>query len=493
MNNLKFRRQFLLTPVECKQLEKWKIEKVDKHFLYLHPDCLFEKSFGINDLYLIGYFFNPHNAKKTSKEILNGLSNLKDINDFPKELYSLVGRFVLIIKTGNDFIFFHDACGLKTLYYTKANNNIYAASQPLLINEVLPLIKTNTYEEYFKSDYVKNNKEHWLPSGFTFYENVYHLIPNHYIKASELEQIRFYPFQNLKTGTYSESVIEFSTLLKKIVSVANYNHLDFAFTLTAGWDSRLILSCCKDIKNKISFYTLKYRDKDDKHMDIRIPMSLSKSLNLNYKIYDCKKDITKEFAEVYESNTDIPHINDWGKIAYGMSTTYIQQKVAVKGICSEIGRCYYIPKGTHNLNSATTNLTVNDYIQLVSGWDELDFIKEEIKKWNEKLNGNSFNYNLYDLFCWEHLYGSWSPQSQLEWDIVQEVFTPFNSRELLDLMLSIDPSKRKRYKPLLYIDSMKYLWKEVLDEPINPLPFKRILRSYVRKILKKAGLGSLIK
>lgn len=486
MNNLKFRRQFLFTPVKCKQLEKWQVEKVDKYFIYVHPDCQFEKSFGINDLYLIGYFFNPHDTKKTSKEILNSLSSLKDINNFPNKLYSLVGRFVLIIKTENDFIFFNDACGLRTFYYAKNNNNIYAASQPLLINKVLQIKKTKAYEDYFNSDYVAKNLEHWLPSGVTFYENVYHLVPNHYIKASEFEQKRYYPFQNLKPGNYSESVIKFSTLLKNIVSAAN-NNMDLAFTLTAGWDTRIILSSCKDIIDDVTFYTLRYRNMDDKHMDIKIPVSLSKSLNLKFNIFDCQKNISPEFAKIYESNTDMAHIDDWGKIAFGMSEIYPQEKVAVKGNCSEIGLCLYFPERT-----IKNNLTENDFLQLKSGWGELNFIREGIRKWNELIKGNSFNYNLYDLFYWEHRMGSWQAQSQLEWDIVQEVFTPFNSRELLDLMLSIDKSKRKKSSPLLYVDAMKHLWKEVLDEPINPLPFKKKTRRLAVVIVRKAGLVKVI-
>lgn len=479
MNNLKFRRQFLFTPIECEQLQEWKIEKVDKYFLYVHPDCLFEKSSGINDLYLIGYFLNPHDPKKTSKEILDSLSNLKGIDDFTHQLYSLVGRFVLIIKTENDFIFFNDACGLRALYYTKDNDNIYAASQPLLINEVLHLKKTKAYEDYFNSEYVAKNREHYLPSGFTFYKNVFHLVPNHYFKGSEFKQERYYPFQKLNTRNYSESLIEFSTLLKKIISVAD-NNLDLTFSLTAGWDARIILSCCKDIVRDITFYTLRYRDMDDEHRDIKIPMSLSKSLNLNFNILDCQKGISPEFAKIYESNTHMSHINDWGRIAFGMSKTYLEEKVAVKGSSSEIGRCTYYPDGKHK-----KKLTEKDFIQLERGWDQFNFIREELKKWYELTKVNSFNYSLYDLFYWEHRIGSWQAQSQLEWDIVQEVFTPFNSRELLDLMLSIDTSKRKKFNPSLYIDTMKSLWPEVLNEPINPIPFKKAVRRFIVNIIKR--------
>jgi hypothetical protein len=261
--------------------------------------------------------------------------------------------------------------------------------------------------------------------------------------------------------------------------------MDLAFTLTAGWDSRIILSSCKDIIHDITFYTLRYRNMNDRHMDIRIPMSLSKSLNLNFDIFDCQKDISPEFRKIYESNTDMAHINDWGEIAFGMSKTYPQKKVAVKGNCSEIGRCFYFPDG-----KLKNNLTENDFLLLEQGWGKLNFIKEEIRKWNESVKENSFNYNLYDLFYWEHRMGSWQAQSQLEWDIVQEVFTPFNSRELLDLMLSIDTSKRKKNNPSLYIDSINYLWKDTLCEPINP---KNKIRSLVVNILKKTGLFPILK
>ena len=486
ISNLKYRRQFLLTPVECKQLSTWQVEKVDKHLIYVHPDCQFEKSFGVNDLYLIGYFFNPHKPKKSPKEILNSFSSIKDIDEFPKELYSLVGRFVLIIKTENDFIFFNDACGLKTFYYAKENNNIYAASQPLLINEVLPIKKTKAYKNYFNSDYVLKNIEHWLPSGVTFYENVYHLVPNHFIRASEFKQKRYYPFKGLKIGNYSETVVKFATLLKKIVSAAN-NNMDLAFTLTAGWDSRIILSSCKDIINEVSFYTLKYRKMDDHNKDIKIPMLLSKAHNLKYEILNCNESISKEFSDIYDANTDTPH-KDWGGIAFGMSKNYPQKKVAVKGGCSEIGRCFYF----HDENKKN-NLTENDFLHLEYGWDQLNFIREGIRNWNETIKENHFNYNLYDLFYWEHRMGSWYAQSQLEWDIVQEVFTPFNSRELLDLMLSIDQSKRKKINPLLYIDAIKHLWKEVLSIPINPLSFKGKIRVLIADIFRSIGLLKILK
>ena len=90
------------------------------------------------------------------------------------------------------------------------------------------------------------------------------------------------------------------------------------------------------------------------------------------------------------------------------------------------------------------------------------------------------------MFYWEHRIGSWQAQSQLEWDTVQEVFSPFNSRELIEIMLSVDSSKRKSKRPLLYLDSISYLWKELLDVPINPVTIKTKLKkilSYLKMLI----------
>src|SRR5690606_41756298 len=66
-------------------------------------------------------------------------------------------------------------------------------------------------DEYFNSAYVAENIEHWVPSGLSFYEDVYQLVPNHYISASELEQKRYYPFQNLEIVQYADAVIQFAS------------------------------------------------------------------------------------------------------------------------------------------------------------------------------------------------------------------------------------------------------------------------------------------
>lgn len=478
MDPLLFRRQFLFSPHACPKFSTWQTEQVGTYHLYVHPDCQVNSVYNEKvSLHLIGYILDPHHPEKSSPDILTEMLG-QNMSEITNRLYFLTGRYVLIIHQDNDCSFFHDPCGLKTLYYTRQDGKFYAASQPLLIEQVLPLVKSPTYETYFRSQYVKNHIEHWLPSGLSLYENVYHLIPNHSVSISDSQQKRYWPTKELHQGDYSQLRSQFSSLLSNIMQSAN-NNMDLALSLTAGWDSRIILSCCDDIADDIFFYTLRYRGMDEDHNDIRIPAALSAKLGLDYSVLDCEQKVTDGFREIYEQNTHIAHFNDWGKIAFGMLQSFPQNRVAVKGNCSETGRCFYYSNGKH-----TGPFRKNIYC-LEKDWAELDFMTSHIKDWVTRTQEETgkLGYIIYDLFYWEHKMGSWQAQSQLEWDIAQEVFTPFNSRELMDIMFSIDTSYRKKSKPILYRDAMKQLWPDVLTEPINP-PKKRVKRLW-KKLKKK--------
>jgi len=489
MEILKYRRQFLFTPIECDELKNWQIEKVLDHILYVHPDCQLHKASEKNELFLIGQLIDPHNPQKKTRDILIDIAKQYDIAKYPDLLYSLVGRFVLIVKQDFDLIFFNDACGLKTLYYFACEGKVFAASQPLLLKKVINLQKSKNYKEYFESNYVKNNIEHWLPAGISLYQNVFQLIPNHYFRVSENGQTRFYPTKELHKRKYKYLFNEFTSLLQKIITTAHC-HMDLYFTLTAGWDSRIILSCCKDMKEEIEFYTLKYRGYDSSHMDIKVPIKLSQYLKLKHQIIDCEKGITEEFANLYKQNTDVAHLYDWGTIAYGMSQAYPENKISVKGNCSEIGRCFYWSTTEH-----PAIVTVRDILELEDGWSELFFVQKQIQIWFDNLikYENKYDYEIFDLFYWEHRLGSWQAQSQLEWDIVQEAFCPFNSRELLDIMLAISPKYREKDNPTLYKDAIFHLWKDILAYPINPQGNSNPWRKVTVRILNSIGAKNLFK
>jgi hypothetical protein len=99
--------------------------------------------------------------------------------------------------------------------------------------------------------------------------------------------------------------------------------------------------------------------------------------------------------------------------------------------------------------------------------------------------------DILDLFYWEQRMGSWQAMSQLEWDIVQEEFTPFNCRELLSLMLGVDERYRKPPGYAFHRQIIRNLWPETLKEPINPKPLEAKLKKDIPHRLRASALFQL--
>ena len=166
--NLKFRRQFLMCPEVCHKLEAWGTEKIGENYLYVHPDCSIHKSLtGNTDIVLIGYLFNPNEPDKTVPEIIDKIAYVESVEEISTYLYPLVGRFVMLLKINGSHYVFNDTCGLKTVCYMYEGVKWYLASQPNLLKLVTDLKEGKRYYDYYESDYVKANKEHFIPCGIT--------------------------------------------------------------------------------------------------------------------------------------------------------------------------------------------------------------------------------------------------------------------------------------------------------------------------------------
>ncbi|MFC1833053.1 hypothetical protein ACFL0S_13725, partial [Thermodesulfobacteriota bacterium] len=369
--------------------------------------------------------------------------------------------------------------------YTQYKGKVFVASQPNLFSHVMPLQNGERLSSYFESTYARTTLEHWIPSGCSLYERIHHLVPNHALCFSTLKQIRYWPKQPICQKPVNVIVDEASDLLRKLL-IAGNKRFKLALPLTAGWDSRTILSASRSISNDVYFYTLQYRDLNNNSPDIKIPKELLRSLGLDHHIIDCRKEVSKVFRELYEHNTSLSHFNDWGKIAYGMSDMYPEERVCLKGNCSEIVRCFYYPSGTHQgFNSP------NQINALEKGWNEIPFVCDQISTWFSEAREASAkaNVDILDLFYWEHRMGSWQAQSQLEWDIVQEAYTPFNHRGLIEVMLAASTKYRCAPNYLLHKMIMTSLWPDAINVPINP-PTKKML---LKKILHRMGLYQIAK
>jgi hypothetical protein len=112
------------------------------------------------------------------------------------------------------------------------------------------------------------------------------------------------------------------------------------------------------------------------------------------------------------------------------------------------------------------------------------FAIKNLEEWLSDAS-KTYNINILHLFMWENREGNWQAMTQLEWDIVQEVFVPFNCRSLLTIILSLDEKYRMPPEYSFRTALIAKLWPELLTKPINP-PFG--IRSRTKELLVKTRL-----
>ncbi|NJB35396.1 hypothetical protein [Croceivirga sp. JEA036] len=487
MNSLKFRRQFLLCPNGIDQLNSWQRKVLNHQNLYVHPDCSLHTAIkGEVTVVVLGHIIHPGNKSFNEQHIAEIIAENSSIEFITKTLYPLCGRFVLLVATPEEILFFNDACGLKSFFYTQQNEAFYAASQPLLLKLAVGeevINKGERYQSYFNSEYVKGSKEHWFPSGTSLYSGVYHLVPNHYLSTKTLQQVRYWPTTDWTPFDYQEGKTKVASLLKKTLE-SGAKKYKLGLGLTSGYDSRILLSASKGVSDLMQYYTFQYRAMDEKSNDIKIPKQIASKIGVAYSLYDCRVPTPEDFEKLYLENSDMAHLEDWGHIAYGISQNVQANIMSVKGSCSETGRCFFYKNGKHpKLKS------YQDIVDINPKWNAIPFIKAQLKKWYQEVaqTKNNKGFPILDLFHWEVSTGSWQSQSQLEWDLVYDTFTPFNNRELLEIMLRIDTKYRSKPDYPLYRDVMQQLWPEVLTEPINPATTKRKVIDFTKRILVRLG------
>ncbi|MHA7831047.1 MAG: hypothetical protein ACX93O_08095 [Flagellimonas sp.] len=479
-----FRRQYLVSPRELDIDDDFNYKKIDSWHIYSHKDCSLSVAKRLDrNIILFGNIIDPENFDFSNEDIINYLIQSENLDDFINDLYRMAGGFVLMIKLDKEYLVFNDACGLKTVYYHQAKEGAYLCSQPLLLKKYLGIERSEQGKSFLESNYIKKNKEFWIPAGMSLFKDVYHLLPNHLLSIKRMEQSRFFPNKKLAKLELNDAVEKFSVELQKIIKAINYRY-SLALPITAGWDSRIILSACKPYLENIEFFTLKYRNLSLKAMDIKIPSILLNKIDRIHNIINTDYKIDKNFKKLYESNVDIPHFNDWGIIAYGMGKSKLKNRVSLKGSCSEIARCFYYPTG-----ETKEEIDISDILAFtLYDWSEFSFFKKHLSNWLCDIGIlKKMGYVAEDFFYWEHRVGSWQAQSQLEWDIVQETISPFNNRKLLDIALAIPPKFRSSPNYTFFAKVIDKLWPELMEVPINPISLKTKL---IRYFLSKTKLGS---
>lgn len=472
MELIKFKRQYLVTATTVPELNSWQKTSFNGLNVYVEQSLQMLKcSVGKNEYLLLGYWINPYYPEQCNADIMNDMvAECDSFEKVLKFLYPLSGRFALFCKFGDKAYGVSDAGGFRPICYTIGDGVINITSNIFLLKYVMNLKEKEEKYRFEHSDFYRWSSTYgWCP-GYTFYQNVESVIANHYLDINERKIVRFYPNTFLPSINAEADVdkvtSEIAELLKNSVA-GIVKRGPVSFSLTSGYDSRMILSTAKGYADKMYFWIFYYSTKQS---DFFLPNRILSDVGL--KRFPIKFNAKKyrKYKNFYFQNTPMAH-DMWAKLNCSLIDTYPENYVNIRGAASEVLKCEQFQDGNHP-DSVDINYVRNlsNFYYLNESSDDvvtqmaiyLDQMQESCKK---------YGYKTLDFLQWEagNSCGQWQAQSELESDFLYEVFVPLSNRRLWDLFLSIPSKYRIRENNIeVYQRIIKGNWPELLNYPFNP-------------------------
>ena len=446
-----FRKQFLLCKQECLSIDGMLCVDIGGYKLNYNSEneYTYSETNGL-EIHLLGSLFSCDNPELTNQELLDSLSSCTSLKQFLIDISEFYGAYVLIYKDNNNLIIFNDACAQAEVYYSDDFTTF--GSQLKLLSKVIDLVphvnsEANAFynSKEFESDNIFINNT-------TPAQNVKHLMSNHYVDVLNKECIRFFPIVKKETLPLQTVAIKAANMIKGYIKAISLRH-DICLPITAGYDSRVLFLASKDLK--CDYFITKLPKMNANHVDIIIGKKLAGIYGKDFEIIEHIEVEKNQFDKNYIESLDYPRYS---------GADLIGDRVIINGNISEIAR---------NGFDYHSNLTAKDMCFL-NHKKINNFIIDEYNEWLTK-NANSFksnNYNLLDLFLWEDYMGILHSKTKIEASTLGvTVMTPYNSRKLLNLMLSVKRSDRDKFSNVLYDKMINYLSddnEEVKNTPINP-------------------------
>lgn len=466
-------KQFIICKDSIK-IEGWKHINLGSYILSYDENLMLIETYNkFNEKWILVGNAIQTNPKKLqpNEEIFNiNRSNFQDICS------SWTGRWILI----NENTIILDASGSLGCFYTINTEQLYISSSPALIKEVLDKNGIECKEENI--NFKRGEGMDYYPARLTRYSNIKRLIASQILKFENKIEIiprRLFDVDKYKLLTYEEKIKLLSQYFSQaIINLSNNTKKEIYIPLTAGMDSRLILSVA--LNNNINFKCITFEQKNMIKADKIIPKKICKKLGISYKFSKVESSYSEKRKNEFDYHCS-KHCIDADRDLYSNGQFDISDNeiILLRGGIFETARLsYYYKLLTENEANTPEETIINAY-----NLDNIPKMKEAIKEWNEWIELNPEHE-----IDWKHRYylevrvGSWLSYLEHADDITNtERLHLANCSNILSLMLSIPIEKRANGQH--QIDLINLMEPKLMKFKINNKTFMEKLVGRLKMIL----------
>lgn len=470
-----FSNQYLISTTEISSpVENWLSISLDGATLHYAPNLSITESTKEGQrVLLLGFAFHVLQPDWNEQEILESFPSIdKDILDYLDLLCGI--HLIIVIKDGKTQLF-HDAAAVMKMFKLEENNQLKAvASDPNLLQQCFPLAKDDSSEAnaFYTSAFFLNTG---IRIGkLTQYSQVEQILPNHSLHLNTGEVARYFPRKKKVDLEVTKALEDVHTYFTNVIKAADRKY-DIKCSMTAGWDSRMLLAMTKDFHDSIEYYTFELPSFDHKHEDYKIPKMMSETLGLNHsfgskniQLDDASKKAVKSSFKLLETEKIDTYLGGFPK--------YMDDKnILLVGTVSEICKNYYdnvdITSGASFAKAAHFPVIPYTTTYFESKLAELKQLQ------------SLYGYDLRDIAHWEQDITNFAAKRTLYLYSFVRAFSPFNARIIIQTILSVPRKLRDKQQHEFYGLYLEKYYPELLQFPVNPSLKQKLIR-----LGKKVGL-----
>ena len=469
-----FKNQYLISnkKIQCNLNEiKW-----ENTYIYVNDIYQIAKEKKNNKaIIILGVFFNPVDRIYEEDEIAKKvLENSENVNDIINELAYISGRYIAIFSENYKNYIISDALGMKNVfYYYDEEDNFYITSNPKMFEQYNILnIKVPEKIKNIMQDWKFRRKEMDWKSDIWYDIRIKQLIANHYLdiqnkKTFHVEYFLENKYKQMKKEEIAEKSIE---ILKNSIEILTKKY-KCRLGLTGGYDSRILLAASKDNKEKIEFYTYKFKNMN--HLDYKIAKKLCLKIGIKHNLNYTKK-LSKEFLNVFYQENKFPRIlNKTRNIQWAYENLRMSNYINING------NAFNVSYSKSDWTEEYVDKIMSDNEYYAKTYKEL---KNEIKTFSKKSN-----IPFGSVSIWE-IRGLWVNQFPREQDIAIEEVTPFDNRIFIYLCNLLDQKIKSNEYKKLNVELIKKMSPDLLEVEFSRNLFrekaKQKIKSFIKSIIR---------
>lgn len=380
---------------------------------------------------------------------------VEDVDDVERSVIpKLSGLYVLITFGRMPLRLYMDHGGSFPMVYSAIDKR--AASSPAL------LLDEDAYRDRFRPDLHqaligKEGGGGWISGTLTAHRDVHRVLPNHYLDLVEWTAHRFWPREG-EFGAWREfepAVRDAAEALRKFSNAACAT-FDVAATVTAGFDSRLLVASCRESAERCEFFTIRAPDAE---LDIDVSQEIARRFDLKHRVLPLREADSDQIAiwdrTVGDCMVEAP------RRTHPTLRELTSRDAMFTGMYGEVGRC---------------RLYRQDFLQINDGQIDARFVVDRltlpahsellasVATWLDGLRGQP-NSVVLDLAFHELKFGNWAMGQRPFTNSLKLNFLPFAQRAVMDAFIGVAPAEKTTER--LFWALIDRLWPELAAIPIN--------------------------